>query len=74
VKGPTEAFMRHAGQLLEPAALAELYGDVLHGIVADRDVPGSPLPVRVTDTILDDEDARRRVASLTLEFAAALLD
>ena len=74
VKGPTEAFMRHAGLALEAPVLVELYGDVIHGIVADEDDPSPPVPVRVADTILDDQDARRRVASLTLEFAATLLD
>jgi LPPG:FO 2-phospho-L-lactate transferase len=72
LKGPTEAFMRHAGLPLDARAPAELYGDIVDGIVADEDVSGTAVPVRSADTLMDDADARRRVASLTLDFADAL--
>jgi LPPG:FO 2-phospho-L-lactate transferase len=71
VKGPTELFLAHAG--LEPSAagMVEAYGGLLHGVVADERVPG-PLPALETDTLLDTQDARRRVAETTLQFAGTL--
>ena len=72
VKGPTDAFVRHAGLPLAAAALVELYGDLLDGVVADEDVPGAPVPVRVTDTLMQDAESRRGVAAATLEFAESL--
>jgi LPPG:FO 2-phospho-L-lactate transferase len=72
VKGPTEAFVRHAGLPLEAGALVDLYGELIDGIVADEEVSDAPLPVHVTDTLMRDAEARRRVASATLEFAATV--
>ena len=72
VKGPTEAFMRHAGLPLEPRALVDLYGDLVDGIVADEDAPGPPVEVHVTGTLMQDGESRRRVAAETLEFAERL--
>ena len=72
VKGPTEPFMEHAGLPLGPAGVAAAYGDVLDGIVSDEALPGAPVPVLVTDTLMDDAAARARVATETLEFAAGL--
>jgi LPPG:FO 2-phospho-L-lactate transferase len=71
LKGPTDAFMRHAGLPLSAAALADLYGELLDGIVADEDAPGASVPVRVTDTLMDDAESRRRVAAAALEAAQA---
>ena len=72
VKGPTEPFMEHAGLPLGPEGVVAAYGDVLDGLVADEPLDGAPLPVLVTDTLMDDAAARRRVATNTLEFAASL--
>jgi LPPG:FO 2-phospho-L-lactate transferase len=71
VKGPTEAFMRHAGQPLSAAGIAALYGDVLDGIVTDEDIE-LPVTALRTDTLMADAAARERVARETLEFARAL--
>jgi LPPG:FO 2-phospho-L-lactate transferase len=72
LKGPTEPFMEHAGLPLGPAGVVAAYGDVLDGIVSDQPLDGAPVPVLVTDTLMDDAAARRRVATETLEFAASL--
>jgi LPPG:FO 2-phospho-L-lactate transferase len=70
LKGPTVEFCAFAG--IEPNArgIAGAYGDVLDGIVADERV--ASLPCLVTDTLMDSAEARRRVATKTLEFAANL--
>ena len=70
VKGPTLGFLRWAGVEASAAGVAGLYGDVLDGMVADERVDG--LPVAVTDTMMGDPEARRRVAAETLAFARAL--
>jgi LPPG:FO 2-phospho-L-lactate transferase len=70
LKGPTLAFCRWAG--LEPSAagVAEGYSGLLDGIVADEQVEG--LPCLVTDTLMDDREARVRLAKETLDFAGSL--
>ena len=71
VKGPTEAFMVWAGFELTAAGIAGYYGEVLDGMVTDeRDAGG--LPVLITDTLMGDAAARRRVAEETLRFAESL--
>ncbi|HEX8646889.1 MAG TPA: 2-phospho-L-lactate transferase [Thermoleophilaceae bacterium] len=72
VKGPTEPFMESAGLPVGPEGVLAAYGDVLDGIVSDEPVPGSPVPVLVTPTLMDDGAARARVATETLEFARSL--
>jgi LPPG:FO 2-phospho-L-lactate transferase len=72
VKGPTEPFMEHAGLPVGPAGVLAAYGDVLDGLVSDEPVEDAVVPVLVTDTLMDDEAARRRVATETLEFARGL--
>jgi LPPG:FO 2-phospho-L-lactate transferase len=71
VKGPTEAFMAWAGFELTAAGIAGYYGEVLDGMVADESDAGR-LPVAVTDTLMGDAAARRRLAEETLRFAEAL--
>ncbi|MDX6619717.1 MAG: 2-phospho-L-lactate transferase, partial [Gaiellales bacterium] len=58
VKGPTEAFMEHAGLSRDAAGIVAAYAGVLDGLVADEDAPG--LPVLVTDTLMADAAGRRR--------------
>jgi LPPG:FO 2-phospho-L-lactate transferase len=72
LKGPTAAFMKHAGLESSAAGVARFYGTLLDGIVADeRDGPDG-LPVLLADTRMDDAAARRRVAEQTLAFAESL--
>jgi LPPG:FO 2-phospho-L-lactate transferase len=70
VKGPTDAFMDHAGLEKNAAGIAAVYESVIDGIVADEDVDG--IPSLVTDTLMDDAAARRRLAQETLDHAASL--
>ena len=70
VKGPTMGFMRWAGVEPTNAGVAQLYGDLLDGLVADGRVDG--LPTLETDTLMSDPQARRRLAQETLDFARAL--
>jgi LPPG:FO 2-phospho-L-lactate transferase len=70
LKGPTAAFMRQRGVAVNAAGLAELYGDLLDGIVADQEVPG--LPTLQTDLLMDGKAGRTRLAAETLRFALSL--
>lgn len=70
VKGPTEAFCRQAGVAIGAQGIADHYGALLDGLVADE--PAEGLPVAQTDTLMESEDARRRVASFVLELARSL--
>jgi LPPG:FO 2-phospho-L-lactate transferase len=70
VKGPTEPFMAWLGQPLSAAGVAAAYDGLLDGMVADE--PVDSLPHHVTDTLMPDAAARRRVAEETLRFAAGL--
>lgn len=70
LKGPTAAFMAYAGVGCDAAGVAELYGGVLDGIVADEPVPD--LPCLDTNTRMDDATARAGLALRTVEFARAL--
>ncbi len=70
LKGPTEAFMAFAALPCDARGVAEFYGDLLDGIVADEDVTG-PRVLQI-DTRMDETRARARVAQQTLEFAESL--
>jgi LPPG:FO 2-phospho-L-lactate transferase len=70
LKGPTAAFMAFAALDCSADGVADFYGELLDGIVADEDVEG--LVTLRTDTRMADDAARRRVAEETLSFAAAL--
>jgi LPPG:FO 2-phospho-L-lactate transferase len=70
VKGPTEAFCAQAGIELSAAGIAAAYDGLLDGVVADEEA--GTVPTLVTDTLMEHEDARRRVAQRTLEFARSL--
>ncbi len=73
LKGPTAAFMEHAGQPVSTAGVAALYGDLLDGIVADERLPeGIELPLLETDLLMSDGAGRQRLARETLAFATAL--
>ena len=70
LKGPTLAFCEHAG--IEPtgAGVAEAYGPLLDGMVADEPVAG-PASIEI-DTRMDEPARRAEVADRTLELAAQL--
>jgi LPPG:FO 2-phospho-L-lactate transferase len=70
LKGPTASFMAFAALDCSSRGVAEFYGSLLDGIVADTDVEG--VATLQTDIRLDDEPARASVAEQTLAFAEAL--
>jgi LPPG:FO 2-phospho-L-lactate transferase len=70
LKGPTDAFCAWAGIGLGARGIAAHYGELIDGLVADE--PAEGVACAVTDTLMDSAEARRRVATETLEFAASL--
>jgi LPPG:FO 2-phospho-L-lactate transferase len=70
IKGPTEPFCEFAGIDIGAAGIVGAYGDLLDGIVADE--PVEEIPSLQEDTVMDSAEARRRVASRTLELARSL--
>jgi LPPG:FO 2-phospho-L-lactate transferase len=70
LKGPTTAFMAFAALDCSADGVADFYGDLLDGIVADENV--GRLATLQLDTRMDDAGARARVAEQTLSFAGAL--
>jgi LPPG:FO 2-phospho-L-lactate transferase len=70
LKGPTAAFMAFAALECNADGVADFYGELLDGIVADENV--ARLPALQIDTRMDDAAARARLAEQVLEFAAAL--
>jgi len=70
LKGPTASFMAFAALECDASGVAAFYGELLDGMVADEDLAG--LPTLKTDTRMDDEASRARVADQTLAFAESL--
>jgi LPPG:FO 2-phospho-L-lactate transferase len=70
LKGPTASFMAFAALELGADGIADFYGELLDGIVADENV--ASLPCFQTDTRMDDGPARVRLAEQALSFAEAL--
>ncbi len=70
LKGPTASFMAFAALELSASGIADFYGELLDGIVADENV--ATVPTLQTDTRMDDAAARARLAQETLSFAQAL--
>jgi LPPG:FO 2-phospho-L-lactate transferase len=70
LKGPTAAFMAFAALECNADGVADFYGDLLDGIVADENV--ARLPTLQIDTRMDGADMRTGVARQTLDFALAL--
>ena len=63
LKGPTAAFMAFAGaRAAAPRGVADFYGELLDGIVADEEPARSGWPALQTDTRMDDAP-RARVAA-----------
>jgi LPPG:FO 2-phospho-L-lactate transferase len=76
LKGPTAACMRWAGVSVAAAGLAELYGELLDGLISDEYVEsvsaasGTHMPELLsTDVLMDTPEARHRVAAAAVEFA-----
>jgi LPPG:FO 2-phospho-L-lactate transferase len=73
IKGPSDAFMEFAGLPLGPEGALAAYAGLIDGLVSDEPpADSSPVPVHVTDTLMADAAARRRVAADTLEFARSI--
>ena len=70
LKGPTAAFMAFAALELSADGVADFYGELLDGIVADESV--GRLATLQTDTRMDDAAARKLLAEQVLGFADAL--
>jgi LPPG:FO 2-phospho-L-lactate transferase len=70
LKGPTAAFMAFAALECNADGVADFYGELLDGIVADENV--ARLPTLQIDTRLDEPSTRASVARQTLDFALAL--
>jgi LPPG:FO 2-phospho-L-lactate transferase len=70
LKGPTAAFMAFAALELSADGVADFYGELLDGIVADESA--GQLTTLQTDTRMDDGAARKQVAEQVLGFADAL--
>jgi LPPG:FO 2-phospho-L-lactate transferase len=71
LKGPTAAFMAFAALECSAGGVADFYGELLDGIVADEDAERA-LPSLRMDTRMHDAPARARIAAQTLDFALAL--
>ena len=70
LKGPTAAFMAFAALECSADGVADFYGELLDGIVADENV--ARLPALQTGTRMDDAAARALLAEQVLGFAEAL--
>jgi LPPG:FO 2-phospho-L-lactate transferase len=69
LKGPTAAFMTWAGHWLDAAGIAAAYEGVIDALVCDEDVTGLSIPVLRTDTLMDGEAGRARLAREALDLA-----
>ena len=72
LKGPTAAFMAFGALDCTADGIADFYGELLDGIVADEDV--GRLTTLCADTRMDDAASRARLAEQTLSFAQALAE
>ncbi len=70
LKGPTAAFMAFAALECSAAGVADFYGELLDGLVADE--PVTDLAALQIDTAMPDAPARARVAEQVLAFADSL--
>ena len=71
LKGPTASFMAFAALELSADGVADFYGELLDGIVADENV--GRLATLQTDTRMDDAASRKLLAEQVLGFAEALV-
>ena len=73
IKGPTDEFMRWAGHELSSDGIIETYAGLIDGLVTDERA-AAPLPLLITDVLMDTPAARARLAAETLRFAGALAE
>jgi hypothetical protein len=71
LKGPTRLFCEHAGIAASAPGLLAAYDGLLDGIVADEPL-AAEIPALEVATLMDSPEARRTLATSTLEFAATL--
>ena len=73
VKGPADRMLARLAGGTTPAHVAACYDGLIDALVIDESDAGDDLPLRaiVTRTLMDDDDARRRVAEATLGLVAA---
>ena len=62
LKGPTAAFLAHAGLPVSAAGIARAYAGVIDGLLADEGDGVDDVRVAIADTLMDDAEGRRRVA------------
>jgi LPPG:FO 2-phospho-L-lactate transferase len=79
LKGPTAACMKWAGVAVCATGLAELYGELLDGLITDEQLEsglitsGTDMPeILSTDVLMDSSEGRRRLAAAAVKFAAEL--
>jgi LPPG:FO 2-phospho-L-lactate transferase len=72
VKGPTDAFMTHAGHDRSAAGIAAAYAGVIDGIVCDEPGEGLPVPALTTRTLMEDAAGRRGLAAEAMAFASSI--
>jgi len=70
LKGQTAAFCDYAGIQKSAQGIAEVFGELIDGVVADEPVQG--LPSLRIETRMDDLTSMTEVARKTLDFAASL--
>jgi len=73
LKGPTAAFMEHAGLPLGAAGVARAYTGVTDALLADESEDVGGVPVRITSTLMADAAGRARVAREALDLACAIM-
>ena len=73
VKGPADRMLRRMAGGTTPDLVAQSYEDLIDALVIDRsDAPAeAPVALVVTDTLMTDRDASRRLAETVLEAACA---
>ena len=71
LKGPTASFMAFAALDCSASGVADFYGELLDGIVADEPVEAH-VPALRTETRMGDVASREQVAQQALSFALAL--
>lgn len=70
LKGPTAAFLRWAEVAVSSRGIAEIYGDLIDGLVCDEPLTG--VASLNTELLMDTPGARLTLARETLDFAATL--
>jgi LPPG:FO 2-phospho-L-lactate transferase len=70
LKGPTASFMAFAALRLGASGVADFYGELLDGLVADE--PVRDLPTLEINTLMTDAPSRALVAERALQFALSL--